>query len=85
MSEWCARLEGTDACFAPALRVDEAVSHPHLAARGSYVTHEGVLQPGPSPRFSRTPGAIQGPPPLPGQDAAEIAEELHLRPSAPDP
>ena len=55
--EWCDILEGTDACFAPVLDWDEAPKHPHNAARGTYVTLEGVLQPAPAPRFSRTNNA----------------------------
>jgi alpha-methylacyl-CoA racemase len=58
-AEWIALLEGTDACFAPVLPLDEASDHPHLAARQSYVEHEGLRQAAPAPRFSRTPGAIQ--------------------------
>ena len=59
---WTALLEGTDACFAPVLSLDEAPAHPHLAARDSFTEAFGVTQPAPAPRFSRTPGAIQGPP-----------------------
>ncbi|MES2532222.1 MAG: CaiB/BaiF CoA-transferase family protein, partial [Pseudomonadota bacterium] len=53
--EWCALLEGTDACFAPVLDWDEAPLHPHNAARQAFVTVDGVLQPATAPRFSRTP------------------------------
>ncbi len=56
--EWSRLLEGTDACFAPVLTLSEAPSHPHLAARGTFVTVDGVVQPAPAPRFSRTPSAI---------------------------
>jgi alpha-methylacyl-CoA racemase len=80
LEDWRVALEGTDACFAPALRVDEAATHPHVAARATYVTVDGVLQPAPSPRFDRTPGAIQGPPPLPGEHSEEILAELGRRP-----
>jgi alpha-methylacyl-CoA racemase len=52
--EWCALLEGTDACFAPVLDWDEAPAHPHNVARGTFVDVEGVVQPAPAPRFSRT-------------------------------
>jgi alpha-methylacyl-CoA racemase len=55
---WCALLEGTDACFAPVLALEEAASHPHMAARRTYVTQDGRAQPAPAPRFSRTPGSI---------------------------
>lgn len=61
--EWTALFEGTDACVAPVLSYAEAPQHPHLAARGTYVEHHGVVQPAPAPRFSRTPGALSTPPP----------------------
>jgi alpha-methylacyl-CoA racemase len=59
--EWCALMEGTDVCFAPVLEMDEAPRHPHNAARGTFVEHEGYIQPAPAPRFSRTAPAIQQP------------------------
>ncbi|MHB1929544.1 MAG: CaiB/BaiF CoA transferase family protein [Acidimicrobiales bacterium] len=70
--EWVAILDGSDACFAPVLGLDEAPSHPHHVARGTFVDVDGVVQPAPAPRFSRTPGAVAGPPAAPGQhtDAA---------------
>ena len=55
--EWCNILEGTDACFAPVLDWDEAPAHPHNQARETFVTVDGVVQPAPAPRFSRTPAA----------------------------
>jgi len=60
--DWCALLEGTDACFAPVLTIAEAPHHPHNVARGSFVEVEGVVQPGPAPRFSRTPAGRPSPP-----------------------
>ena len=62
-AEWCALLEGSDACFAPVLEMDEAPAHRHNRARQTFVELAGVVQPAPAPRFSSTPGAIQGPPP----------------------
>ena len=59
--QWCEVLEGTDACFAPVLDWDEAPLHPHNKARGSYIDRDGVLQPAPAPRFSRTPNASPSP------------------------
>ncbi len=56
-AEWCALLEGTDACFAPVLSLAEAPEHPHARARGSFIVVDGVSQPAPQPRFSRTPPA----------------------------
>ena len=57
--EWMAVLEGTDACAAPIISLFEAPSHPHLAARKTFVEHSGHIQPAPAPRFSRTASAIQ--------------------------
>jgi alpha-methylacyl-CoA racemase len=64
--EWCALMDGTDVCFGPVLSLEEAPNHPHNVARQSFVTIEGVVQPAPAPRFSATPGAVQGPPPAIG-------------------
>lgn len=61
--EWCAIMEGTDICFAPVLSFSEAADHPHNKARGSFVTIDGIVQPGPAPRFSRTPSSVKGGPP----------------------
>ncbi len=69
--EWCALMEGTDVCFAPVLSMGEAYEHPHNVARGTFVDVAGVRQPGPAPRFSRTPAEIQGPPVHPGQHTDE--------------
>ena len=53
--EWTARLEGTDACFAPVLTMDEAAAHRHARERAAFVEIDGVVQPAPAPRFGRTP------------------------------
>ena len=58
-AEWCALLEGTDACFAPVLSLEEAPEHPHIQERGVYRRADGVIHTAPAPRFSRTPGAIR--------------------------
>ena len=63
--EWCRLLEGSDACFAPVLALDEAPDHPHNKARGTFVTVDGIVQPAPAPRFSRTPAATPTPPEAP--------------------
>jgi acetyl-CoA hydrolase len=65
--EWCALLEGTDACFAPVLSPEEAADHPHMRARGVYTRDDGVLQASPAPRFSATPAGTPGPIPQRGQ------------------
>jgi len=69
--EWSAIMGGTDVCFAPILDMDEAPKHPHNAARKTFVELGGVVQPAPAPRFSATPGAIQGPPPAIGAHDVE--------------
>jgi alpha-methylacyl-CoA racemase len=74
--EWCALMEHTDVCFAPVLSLTEAPDHPHNVARGTFVDVEGVKQPAPAPRFSRTPGAVQRPPARPGQHTDEALTEL---------
>lgn len=73
--DWCGLLEDTDACITPVLSHVQAPAHPHNAARGSFVVNDGVAQPGVAPRFSRTPGAISGPPPETGAggDATALA------------
>jgi alpha-methylacyl-CoA racemase len=68
--EWCAIMDASDVCFAPVLSLDEAPSHAHNTSRATFVEVEGVIQPAPAPRFSVTPGAIQGPPPAIGGDNA---------------
>jgi alpha-methylacyl-CoA racemase len=70
-AEWTKVFEGSDACVAPVLGLGEAADHPHLAARGTFVSVDGVSQPGPAPRFSRTPSAVQGPPARPGRHTRE--------------
>ncbi|GGB53605.1 alpha-methylacyl-CoA racemase [Tistrella bauzanensis] len=64
--EWCAIMEGTDVCFAPVLSMFEAPEHPHNRARGTFIEIDGVVQPGPAPRFSRTMPDQPTPPPAPG-------------------
>lgn len=64
--EWAAVFDGSDGCVAPVLGMGEAPAHPQLAARGTFVDVDGTTVPGPAPRFSRTPGAVQGPPVQPG-------------------
>jgi alpha-methylacyl-CoA racemase len=67
-AEWCELLEGSDACFAPVLDLDEARNHPHMKARAAYVEHEGEWHTAPAPRFSRTPGAVRSS----ADDGAEV-------------
>ncbi len=73
--EWCAVLEGSDACFAPVLDWDEAPRHPHNAARGTFVEVDGVVQPAPAPRFSRSAAATPGAPAAAGRDSEAVLRD----------
>jgi len=73
--EWCALLESTDVCFAPVLSMEEAPGHPHNAARQTFVEVDGITQPAPAPRFSRTQGSIQRPASTIGQHSEEVLKE----------
>jgi alpha-methylacyl-CoA racemase len=66
--EWCALLEGSDACFSPVLDWQEAIDHPHNQARLAFIEIDGVTQPAPAPRFSRT---------TPSQPHAAVAANAH--------
>jgi len=66
-AEWEAVFEGSDACVAPVLGLDEAARHPHNVARATYVNVDGVVQPAPAPRFSRTPAAVPAASPSAGR------------------
>ncbi len=79
--EWAERFAATDACGAPVLSPWEAPRHPHNAARGTFVEVDGVVQPGPAPRFSRTPGAVRRPPPVAGQDTDEALVAWGIEPA----
>jgi alpha-methylacyl-CoA racemase len=74
-AEWCEVLEGSDACFAPVLTMTEAAEHPHIKGRGTVIEHEGVLQPGPAPRFSRTKPEVRTSAAKPGAHTDEVLTE----------
>jgi alpha-methylacyl-CoA racemase len=80
MAEWAAVFDGTDACVAPVLSMTEAPAHPHLAARGTFVTVNGVVQPAPAPRFSSAAGPadalVPGPLAPPGAHTREVLTAL---------
>ena len=80
-AEWCEVLEGTDVCFAPVLSMEEAYEHPHNKTRGTFVTVDGITQPAPAPRFSRTPGAIAGPPVRAGSHTDEVLSDAGFEPT----
>src|ERR1700761_5753207 len=77
-AQWCEIMDGTDVCFAPVLDLDAAPKHRHNAARQTFVEVAGVTQPAPAPRFSATPGAIQGPPPAIGAHDREALADWGL-------
>ncbi|MEM7408914.1 MAG: CaiB/BaiF CoA-transferase family protein [Myxococcota bacterium] len=72
---WCELLEGSDACFAPVLDMGEAREHPHNRARNAFLEIDGVAQPAPAPRFSRTPGGVQRPPAVGGAHTDAVLSE----------
>jgi crotonobetainyl-CoA:carnitine CoA-transferase CaiB-like acyl-CoA transferase len=67
-ADWCELLEGTDACFSPVLSFAEAPHHPHLQARKTFIEVDGVVQPAPAPRFSRSQAGQPTPPEAPSMD-----------------
>jgi alpha-methylacyl-CoA racemase len=73
--EWCAIMEGTDVCFAPVLSIFEAPDHPHSKARAAFVELDGVVQPAPAPRFSRTIPEVSHASPKPGRDSEAVLKE----------
>jgi alpha-methylacyl-CoA racemase len=73
-AEWAEVFDGSDACCAPVLPMTEAAEHPHMKARGVYVEHEGLLQPAPAPRFSRTEVGLSTGPSVPGGGTREVLE-----------
>jgi alpha-methylacyl-CoA racemase len=73
--EWCARLEGSDACFAPVLTFEEATRHAHARERSAFVDVAGVVQPAPAPRFDRTPADAPRAAPTIGEHTEEVLAE----------
>ena len=78
--EWCEIMEGSDVCFAPVLSILEAPDHPHNRHRETFVTVDGVTQPAPSPRFSRTEPEISHAARIPGEDTRSVLAEIGLDP-----
>ena len=75
LAEWNARLDGADYCYAPALNMRTAPLHPHNQARKSFVEVDGITQPAPAPKFSRTPGAVAAAPPATGEHTEAILQD----------
>jgi alpha-methylacyl-CoA racemase len=76
--QWCDIFGDSDACVTPILTLSEAPEHPHHKARATYQTIDGLTQPSPAPRFSRTPSTVQHAQQQPGQDTQSILQDLNL-------
>ena len=79
--EWCTVFADSDACFAPVLAMKEVGTHPHNVARATFVERDGVVQPAPGPRFSRTPPEIAGSPKAAGTDSEAVLKAAGYTPS----
>jgi alpha-methylacyl-CoA racemase len=75
-ADWCSLMEGSDICFAPVLSMDEAPAHAHMLDRGVFCEIDGVVQPGPAPRFSRTRPEVRSAPAVIGEHTDEILAEF---------
>lgn len=73
--EWCAAFDGIETCFSPVLSLAEAPTAPHQVARGNFIESDGVLQPAPAPRFSRTQASTPQPPAKIGEHTEEVLQE----------
>jgi len=81
-AQWCELMEGTDVCFGPVLSMDEAPNHPHNRARNAFFGRDGVNQPAPAPKFSRTISEAGKTSVAAGADSRELLRELGLQESA---
>ena len=79
--EWCELMEGTDICFAPVLNMAEAPEHPHNKARNTFIELEGIVQPAPAPRFSRTTPEAHPPPAYVGEHTDEVLTDIGMQES----
>ena len=79
--EWVAVFEGVDACVTPVLSFAEVPAHPHIAARRTVITLDGIPQAAPAPRFSRTQPDLPTPPPKPGADTADVFADWDVAPA----
>lgn len=77
--EWATHFHGTDACVAPVLSMSEAADHPHNSYRGTFLEVEGVSQPAPAPRFSKTPAGVDRGPSDPGADTDAVLSAAGFR------
>ncbi len=77
--EWCAIMEGTDVCFAPVLDFIEAQQHPHNVERNTYIELDGIAQPAPTPRFSRTVSEVQFGSRAAGEDTEQVLSDWGIK------
>lgn len=75
-AQWCELMEGTDVCFAPVLNFMDAPKHPANVARNSYIEVDGIVQPAPAPRFSRTPSTVENGGSDPGADTDSVLSAM---------
>ena len=80
--QWCEIMEGSDVCFAPVLSLTEAAEHPHNKHRRTFTELDGVLQPAPAPRFSRTEPALTHSSRHPGEDTVEVLKAAGIEESS---
>ena len=78
-AEWCQIMEGTDVCFAPVLTMSEAARHPHNVARKTFIEVDGVAQPAPAPRFSRTNTNVSHGPVVAGENTREVLQSWGVK------
>lgn len=78
-AEWCQIMEGTDVCFAPVLTMSEAAKHPHNVARQTFIEIDGVAQPAPAPRFSRTNATVSHGPVVAGENTHEVLQSWGVK------
>jgi len=71
-------MEGSDVCFAPVLALDEVPNHPHHVARDSFIELDGIVQPAPAPRFSRSEVGVSHGSRIPGEDTLTVLQEAGL-------
>jgi alpha-methylacyl-CoA racemase len=74
-AEWTQIMEQTDICFAPVLRMSEALDHPHNRHRETFVAIDGIPQPAPAPRFLGTPSKVQRPPARIGEHTGAVLKD----------
>ncbi len=73
--EWFSIFDGKDACVHPVLELDEVSENEHIKEREVLISIDGMIQPGPVPKLSRTPGKADTPSGIRGEGTREILSE----------